>query len=121
MENVLIENQIIEENAMDGLAPAQEESLPKKAVSILDTRMAIRPFKMCADGLEAFVQACNRKKTGGSTPEMFGIHFKRVVQNKTLDPPQVDHLNFIKFYDITLKCKQERSVSTVLTSEVWAI
>ena len=116
-----MENQILQENVMGIVDPIQPEPVPKKAVSILDTRMAIRPFKMCADGLEAFVQACNRKKTGGSTPEMFGIHFKRVVQNKTLDPPQVDHLNFIKFYDITLKCKQELSVSTFLTSEVWAI
>ena len=121
MENVLIENEIVVENAMDVLAPAEEQSLPKKPVSIIDTRTAIRPYKLCADGLEAFVQACNRKKTGVSTPEMFGIHFKRVVQNKTLDPPQVDHFNFIKFYDITLECKQERSVSTFVTSQVWAI
>ena len=115
-----VENQILEGNVMEFVDHIQPEPVPKKAVSILDTRMAIRPYKMCADGLEAFVQACNRKKTGGSTPE-FGIYFKRVVQNKTLDPPQVDHLNFIKLYDITLKCKQERSVSTFLTSEVWAI
>ena len=121
MENMNVENQILEGNVMEFVEHIQPEPVPKKAVSILDTRMAIRPFKMCADGLEAFVKACNRKKTGGSTPEMFGIHFKRVVQNKNLDPPQLDHLNFIKFYDISLKCKQERSVSTFLTSEVWAI
>ena len=63
-----IENQIVEENAMDVVEPNQEQPLPKKAVSILDTRMAVRTFKMCADGLEAFAKACNRKKTGGSTP-----------------------------------------------------
>ena len=58
----------------------------KKPISILDTKLAIRPFNMCPDGLEAFVQACHHKKTGGSTPEIFGIHFKRVVNNKTLNP-----------------------------------
>ena len=34
----------------------------KKSVSILDTRMAIQPFKMCPEILEAFVLACNCKK-----------------------------------------------------------
>ena len=58
----------------------------KKPISIIDTKLAIRPFKMCPDGLEAFAQACHHKKTGGSTPEIFGIHFKRVVNNKTLNP-----------------------------------
>ena len=85
----------------------------QKKVNILDIKLAIRPFKTSPDGLEAFVQACPRKKTGGSTPEMFGIHFKRVVNNKSLNPPQIDHLFFLKFYDILLKCKQERSVSTL--------
>ena len=84
----------------------------KKKISILDTKLAIRPFKTSPEGLEAFVQACHRKKTGGSTPEMFGIHFKRVVNNKALNPPQIDHLFFLKYYEIVLKCKQERSVST---------
>ena len=84
----------------------------KKKINILDTKLAIRPFKSCPEGLEAFVQACHRKKTGGSTPEMFGIHFKRVVNNKALNPPQIDHLFFLKYYEIVLKCKQERSVST---------
>ena len=85
----------------------------QKKINILDTKLAIRPFKTSPDGLEAFVQACQRKKTGGSTPEMFGIHFKRVVNNKLLNPPQLDHLSFLKFYEIVLKCKQERSVSTL--------
>ena len=33
----------------------------KKRINILDTKLAIRPFKisMCPDGLEAFVQACH--------------------------------------------------------------
>ena len=35
--------------------------------------------KKCPDGLEAFVQACKRKKNGDSTPEMVRIFFKRVV------------------------------------------
>ena len=77
--------------------------------------MAIRPCKQCPDGVDAFVMACHRKKTGGSTPEMFGIHFKRVVNNKTADPPQVDHRQFLKYYDIVLKCKQECIVSALFT------
>ena len=92
------------------VAPTTES---QKKVNILDTKLAIRPFKTSSDGLEAFVQACHRKKTGGSTPEMFGIHFKRVVNNKLLNPPQLDHLSFLKFYEIVLKCKQERLVSTL--------
>ena len=59
----------------------------QKKINILDTKLAIRPFKTSLDGLEAFVHACHRKKTGGSTPEMFDIHFKRVVNNKLLNPP----------------------------------
>jgi len=91
------------------VTPATETA---KKINILDTKLAIRPFKTSPDGLEAFVQACHRKKTGGSTPEMFGIHFKRVVNNKLVNPPQLDHLSFLKYYEIVLKCKQERSVST---------
>ena len=105
----------VEEKEMDITEEAEEVVVPKKKITILDTRMAIRPFKQCPEGLDAFVMACNRKKTGGSTPEMFGIHFKRVVNSKTLDPPQLDHLHFIKYYDIVLKCKQERLVSALFT------
>ena len=93
----------------------------KKPISILDTKLAIRPFKMCPDGLEAFVQACHHKKTGGSTPEMFGIHFKRVVNNKTLNPPKLDQLSFLKYYEITIKCKQERMVSTLCMCENYVV
>ena len=42
----------------------------QKKINILDTKLAIRPFKTSPDGLEAFVQACHRKKTGESTPEI---------------------------------------------------
>ena len=49
---------------------------------------------MCPEGLTAFVQAWNHKKTGGSTPEMFGIHFKRVVNNKSLNPLKIYYLSF---------------------------
>ena len=39
-----------------------EPTVPKKVVSILDTRLAIRPFKISPEGLAAFFQSCNRKK-----------------------------------------------------------
>ena len=78
-------NPVVEEKEMDMTEQAEEAMIAKKKISILDTRMAIRPFKECADGLEAFVMACNRKKTGGRTPEIFGIHCKRVVL-KQQDP-----------------------------------
>ena len=89
------------------VAPTTES---QKKVNILDIKLAIRPFKTSPDGLEAFVQACHRNQMGGSTSEMFGIHFKRVVNHKLLNiinPPQIDHLSFLKFYEIVLKCKQE--------------
>ena len=105
----------VEEKEMDITEEVEEVVLPKKKLTILDTRMAIRSFKQSPEGLDAFVMACNHEKTGGSTPEMFGIHFKRVVNSKTLDPPQLDHLHFIKYYDIVLKCKQERLVSALFT------
>ena len=70
---------------------------------------------MCSDGQEAFVQVCHHKKTGGSTPMMFGIHFKLVMNNKTLNPLQIDHLSFLKCYEIMIKCKEECSVSTLCT------
>jgi hypothetical protein len=71
-----INHPVVEEKEMDITEEAEEVVVPKKKITILDTRMAIRPFKQCPEGLDAFVMACNRKKTGGSTPEMFGIHFK---------------------------------------------
>ena len=88
----------VEEKEMDITEEAEEVVVPKKKITILDTRMAIRPFKQYPEGLDAFVMACNRKKTGGSTPEMFGIHFKRGV-----------------------KCKQERVGSTLFTCEYWKL
>ena len=83
----------------------------KKSVSILDTRMAIQPFKMCPEILEAFVLACKCKKTGGSTPYMFGIHVKCQVMKKLLNPPQLDHLAFFKYYEVMLECNQDHQVS----------
>ena len=117
MQTNQINDPVVEEKHMDMTQETEEPVIAKKSGSILDTRMAIRPFKTCPDGLEAFVMACNRKKTGVRTPEIFGIHFKRAVNNKSLNPPQVDHLAFVKYYDITMKCKQERVVSTLFTCE----
>jgi len=45
MENMNVENQILEGNVMEFVDHIQPEPVPKKAVSILDTRMAIRHLK----------------------------------------------------------------------------
>ena len=95
MEQEPIQADSVQQQPMEVKNATAESVIAKKQVSIVDTRLAIKPFKTCRDGLEAFVQACNRKKTGGSTPEMFGVFFKRVVMDKNLDPPQIDHLAFI--------------------------
>ena len=92
MEQQPIQADSVQQQPMEVENASAETVIAKKQVSIVDTRLAIKPFKTCRDGLEAFVQACNRKKTGGSTPEMFGVFFKRVVMDKTLDPPQIHHL-----------------------------
>ena len=76
MENMSLNTELVEEEAMEVVQEIQKPFVIKKSVSILDTRMAIQPFKMCPEILEAFVLACNCKKTGGSTPYMFGIHVK---------------------------------------------
>ena len=94
MENEPIQPALVQEQPVEVENATAESGLVKKQVSIVDNRLAIKPFKTCREGLAAFVQACNRKKTGGSTPEMFGVFFKRVVMDKTLDPPQIDHLAF---------------------------
>ena len=54
----------------------------KKKISILDTKLAIRPFKTSPEGLEAFVQACHRKKTGGSTPEILGFTLSALLTTR---------------------------------------
>ena len=67
MENIQIQLASEQVEIME-VAPTGEM---KKKINILDMKLAIRPLKTCPDGLEAFVQACHRKKTGESTPEMF--------------------------------------------------
>ena len=96
MENEPFKADLVEVKAMDVENASKESSVVKKHVSIVDTRLAINP--------KVLQHTC-------STTEMFGVFFKHVVMNKTLDPPQIDHLAFITYNDITLKCKQERSVS----------
>ena len=73
MENEPINTDLVEEKAMDVEQATEQSSIVKKPISIVDTRLAIKPFKMCPEGLPAFVQTCNHKRTGGSTPEMFGV------------------------------------------------
>ena len=89
-----------------------ENASKERARKVLQT--GYKAVQMRLKGLAAFVQACNHKRTGDSTPEMFGVFFKHLVINRTLDPPQIDHLTFKIYYGTTLKCKQECLVSKLI-------
>ena len=86
MEQQPMQADSVQQQPMEVENASAETVIAKKQVSNVDTRVAIKPFKTCRDRLEAFVQACNRKKTGGSTPEMFGVFFKRIVMTRTWIP-----------------------------------
>ena len=62
MQNNQINDLVVEEKHMDMTQETEEPVIVKKSVSIVDTRMAIRPFKTCPDGLEAFVMIATARK-----------------------------------------------------------
>ena len=53
MQNNQINDPVVEDKHMDMTQETEEPVIVKKSVMIVDTRMAIRPFKTCPDGLEA--------------------------------------------------------------------
>ena len=111
MEQQPIQADSVQQQPMEVEDASAESVIAKKQVCIVDKRLAIKPFKTCREGLEAFVQACNRKKTGGSTPEMFGVFFKHVVMDKNLDPLKL--ITLPSSFTTTLHWNASKSVQWV--------